>query len=110
MTRTLKTEILIAILGSGVLSTLISGLFTFLQSRRDAKNATALGVKSVLQDRIKWLGKQHIKRGCITFEDLEDLIKMHEVYHDKLKGNGYLDKVMTEVKALPVVERYEEYD
>jgi hypothetical protein len=35
---------------------------------------------------------------------------MHEVYHDKLKGNGYLDKVMSEVKALPVVERYEEYD
>lgn len=106
----MKTEILIAILGSGVLSTLISGLFTFLQSRSVAKNATASGVKAVLQDRIKWLGRQHIKRGCVTFEDLEDLIKMHEVYHDKLEGNGYLDKVMSEVKALPVVERYEEYD
>lgn len=106
----MKTEILIAILGSGVLSTIISGLFSFLQSYWSAKSATAIGVKLVLEDQIRRLAQEHISRGAITFDDLKDIMRMHEVYHGKLKGNGYLDKVMSEVKALPIVERYEEYD
>lgn len=106
----MKTEILIAILGSGVLSTLISGLFTFLQSYVGYKNATAVGVKLVLEDQIKRLAMAHISRGSITFDDLGDIMRMHEVYHKRLKGNGYLDKVMSEVQRLPIVERYEEYE
>ena len=58
----------------------------------------------------KHLGKAHISRGCITFEDLEDLVEMHNIYHDSLNGNGYLDKLMSQVGKLDIVERYDEYE
>lgn len=104
---TISSEIIIAIISSGALSALVSGFFSFLRDRKDKRNGVAAGVQIVLYDRIKWLGKQHIKRGTITFEDLEDLTEMHRVYHDQLGGNGYLDKIMDEVKSLKIVERIE---
>ncbi len=58
---------------------------------------------TILYDRIKHLGKSYIDRGYITVEELEDLERMHSVYHDpdKLNGNGFLDDLMIAVKALP---------
>ena len=104
---TLTSEIVVAIISSGALSALVSGIITLLRDRKGKKDGVAAGVQIVLYDRIKWLGKQHIKRGTITFEDLEDLTEMHRVYHDQLGGNGYLDKIMDEVKNLKIVERIE---
>jgi uncharacterized membrane protein len=55
-----------------------------------------LADRTILFDRIKHLGKSYIDRGYITVEELEDLKRMHEVYHDpdKLDGNGFLDDLM----------------
>ena len=103
-------ELIVAILGRGVLSTIISGLFTWLQSKKAVQNNLTDGLKILLYDRIKHLGKAHISRGCITFEDLEDLVEMHNIYHDSLNGNGYLDKLMSQVGKLDIVERYDEYE
>lgn len=56
--------------------------------------------RMILYDRIKHLAKSYIKRGHITVEEYEDLKRMHEVYHDDLQGNGFLDNIMTEVNKL----------
>lgn len=56
--------------------------------------------RMILYDRIKHLAKSYIKRGYITVEEFEDLKKMHEVYHDNLSGNGFLDSIMEEVRKL----------
>lgn len=56
--------------------------------------------RMILYDRIKHLAKSYIKRGYITVEEYEDLKRMHEVYHDNLDGNGFLDAVMDEVRKL----------
>lgn len=58
--------------------------------------------RAILYDRIKHLGKSYIARGYITVEELEDLTKMHGVYHDKdkLNGNGFLDELMASVNKL----------
>ena len=56
--------------------------------------------RMILYDRIKHLAKSYIKRGHITVEEYEDLKRMHEVYHDNLNGNGFLDAVMDEVRKL----------
>lgn len=99
-------EILIAILGSGVLSTIISGIFALVSqsNARKAKNKDGVskGVRQLLYDKIKYLGKKHIAAGEITAEDLEDIIAMHETYHNDLNGNGYLDSLMAQVKRLPI--------
>ena len=58
-----------------------------------------LADRTLLFDRIKHLGKSYLARGYITVEELEDLKRMHEVYHDpdKLDGNGFLDDLMDAV-------------
>ena len=61
-----------------------------------------LADRTVLYDRIKFLAKSYIDRGWVTVEELEDLNRMHDVYHDpdKLDGNGFLKDLMKTVNSL----------
>lgn len=70
---------------------------------RQAVDVLILADRTILYDRIKHLGKSFVARGYVTLEELEDLNRMHEVYHDpdKLNGNGFLDDLMKAVKSLP---------
>ena len=110
-------EIVLAILGGGVGTALVGGIFALIQwelnrkaAREDRAEAvstascTARGQeirelkrlvnvlveadRTILYDRIKHLGKSYIARGWISVEELEDLTNMHKVYHDKDKLNG----------------------
>ena len=60
-----------------------------------------LADRTILYDRIKHIAKTYIARGYVTVEELEDLNKMHEVYHDgdKLNGNGFLKEIMAKVNT-----------
>ena len=110
-------ETLLAILGGGVGTALVGGLFALLQWKLNRKAAladretasagavcaargkeirelkTMMGVlieadRTILYDRIKHLGKSYIARGYVTVEELEDIDLMHSVYHDKDKLGG----------------------
>ena len=110
-------EVILAILGGGVGTALVAGIFTLIQWKLNRKAAkedrteaadTAIcaargqeirelkkmmGVlieadRTILYDRIKHLGKSYIARGFITVEELEDIDLMHTVYHDKDKLGG----------------------
>ena len=94
-------EILAAVLGSGALSAVISGIFTMACNRSKKKDGVRAGVRQLLYDKVKHLGNKYIAAGDVSEEDLEDLINMHKIYHDDLDGNGYLDHVMAGVRALP---------
>lgn len=94
-------DILIAALSSSALAAVISGVFTLLSARKKKANGTEAGVRILLYDRIKDLGNQFVERGYVTRDEYEDLIRMHEVYHTSLDGNGYLDNLMLEVNGLP---------
>ena len=61
----------------------------------------ATGQMVILHDRIKYLGRGYIKAEEIDIDDREDLIKMHEVYH-QLGGNGNLNALMEEILDLPL--------
>lgn len=95
-------EIFAAILGSGALSALISGVFALIRDKKAQKDGVRAGVRQLLYDKIKFLGRKFIADGEVSEEDLEDLIDMHKIYHDELNGNGYLDHIMTEVKKLRI--------
>ncbi len=97
-----KTEIVIAIIGSGALSACISGCFALAQNKASQKHGVSAGVQQLLYDRIKYLCKAHLDRGYIATNELEDLERIHKIYHDDLKGNGFLDDLMSNVKRLPV--------
>ncbi len=71
------------------------------QLRRDV-SSLRVGEQVILRDRIKYLGKNYIKSGSIDFDDRQDLVDMHRVYHDDLGGNGNLDSLMADVMELPL--------
>ena len=93
--------IIIAIIDSGALSAVISGVFGLIQSRKRRKDGLRDGVRVMLYDRIKHPGRKYIAAAEISAEDLEDLIAMHTIYHE-LDGNGFLDRLMDQVKGLPI--------
>lgn len=94
--------IIIAIISSGALSTLISGLFSIWRSKKEREDGITAGVRMLLYDRVKFLGKRYLEKSQVTIEELEDLVEMHRIYHS-LGGNGFLDSIMDSVKRLPKV-------
>lgn len=56
-------------------------------------------------DRIMDLGTEYLQRGSITQSEYENLYKyLYGPYKD-LGGNGTAEKIMSDVKNLPIVER-----
>lgn len=123
-------DILLAIIGGSCGAAIVAGLFgliTWRLNRKAQKEDRAadrkladcaargeeirtlnkkvdvlfLAERTILYDRIKHLAKSYIARGWVTVEELEDLNRMHEVYHDedKLNGNGFLSKLMKKVNT-----------
>lgn len=97
-------ELLLAFIGSSALSALISGIFTLITNRRRKDDGVVAGVRMMLYVHLKREGKEHIEHGEIASEDLEDYLKMHEVYHTALNGNGFLDSIVSQVKSLKIVD------
>lgn len=97
-----KTEIIVAVIGSGLLTTVINRIFTYLDRRAELRSGVTHGLRLVLKDRLRFLCTRYIEQGWIYEDELEDLISMHSAYHDTLKGNGYLDELMRRVNTLPI--------
>lgn len=68
----------------------------------ETQNTFNHAIRTILQDRIKYLSRAYIRNGQVDYDDRRDLIKMHEVYHNVLGGNGDLDSLMEDVKELPI--------
>lgn len=96
------TTIIIAVLSSSALTALVNGIVARQNAKRAKDTGVSAGVRMLLYDRIKHLGKGYINRGNISTEELEDLISMHKIYHDDLNGNGFLDAIMRSVQSLPI--------
>lgn len=98
----MDNTIIIAIISSGALSTLITGLFTAWKSNKEREDGVTAGVRMLLYDRVKFLGKKYLEKGMVTAEELEDLVEMHRIYHN-MGGNGFLDSIMDSVKHMQII-------
>jgi hypothetical protein len=108
-------DLITLILSAGVTTAIVSGAVQITlwrlnrgaskeDKRDDGEKAVRHALTVILYDRIKYRGRKHVAAGQITLEDLEDLMAMHRIYHDDLKGNGFLDTIMSQVKRLPTVD------
>ena len=93
---------LLAIITSGLLTTIINRIFTVRDRKREKESAATIGIRTLLQVDIRKLCEEYIVEGSIRKDDLEDIIQLWKVYHVTLGGNGYLDTIMEKVKALPI--------
>lgn len=94
-------EVLLAVIGSSAMASIISGIFSLIKDRKSKDDGLEAGVRILLYDRIKHLCRKYCEAGHISSDDYEDLIKMHQVYHNNLHGNGFLDSEMESVGELP---------
>ena len=114
----------IVILAGGVGVTFVTGVFNLLQTRmtnKAAKDANAINAKESTQQEIKSKmaalesacrallhieikanAREYIAKGEISAHDYKDLYDMYSIYHDVLGGNGALERLMEQVKELPV--------
>lgn len=95
-------DIVVAILSSGVLSTLIAQICNLITKKVDEKKGQGAAIRVVLKDRLRFLCEKYIAQGWIYADELDDIIAMHKCYHDTLNGNGYLDELMKRVKSLEI--------
>lgn len=94
-------EVLLAVIGSSAMASVISGIFGLIKDRKSKDDGLKAGVRILLYDRIKHLCLKYCEAGHISSGDYEDLIEMHQVYHNNLHGNGFLDSEMASVGKLP---------
>ena len=116
---------LLSVLGGGVGVAIVSGIFLTVQNSMAQKSAERLTSKKlteekidelirkvdlviasglvVLHDRIKHLARSHIKAGSVTYDERQDLMKLYEIYHNKLDGNGNITSLIDEFKKVPIV-------
>lgn len=88
-------QIIIAIIGSGALSAIISAIISAINERSRSREVDQL----LLLDALKHQAKDALADGFISARDLECI----EVYYMQYKaygGNGFADTLMAKVRAL----------
>lgn len=61
-------------------------------------------LKSMLLDRILYLGRHYVAVGEVDFDDRKRLRDMHDCYHNGLGGNGDAKFIMDAVDELPLTK------
>lgn len=79
-----------------------SGLWSFIQARREKKDAKTQMILGLGHDRIVNQGMIFIKRGWLTEDEYENLHDYLYIPYEKMGGNGSAKKIMAEVERLPI--------
>jgi len=92
-------QTVITIVGSIAAST---GFWAYIQRKIDCNSNTHEMLIGLGHDRIMCLGMTYIERGYITNDEYENLNNyLYEPYR-KMGGNGSAERIMNEVKQLPI--------
>lgn len=93
MSAQLITTIVLAIFGS-------TGFWSWLTNRQKSKSAEAKLLTGIAYSKIVDQCERHIARGEITTREFNELEHyLYEPYH-AMGGNGTVDKLMAQVRAL----------
>lgn len=79
-----------------------SGFWAYLMNKRDKKDAKTRMLLGLGHDRIISLAMEYIGRGWITQDEYEDLNKYLYIPYQEMGGNGTAERIMTEIRKLPI--------
>jgi len=93
-----------------------TGFWSFVISRFNRKDAKedkkdnqmelqSKMLKGLAHDRICYLAEEYIKRGQLTRDEFENLNDYLYRPYKELGGNGTAEKLMNDVKKLPIVDK-----
>ena len=83
-----------------------SGFWAFIQKRSDKNSVETELLIGLGHDRIVYLGMSYIERGWLTEDEYENLNDYLYIPYRKAGGNGSAEKVMNDVKNLPIYKTY----
>jgi len=92
-------EIVLAILGSGVVSTLISCLFQMRSDRKKKLDRFEEGMRLLLLSALKMTGRAILHEGTVTKSDYDSFVATYNAYKS-LDGDGWADGIKDQVDAL----------
>ena len=96
------TTIIVAILGTGVLNTIVSHVLAARTKKKESEDGVHKASRLLMKTQLRSLCMHYINQEWIYEDELEDLIAMHNCYHDDLNGNGFLNLLMNQVKNLEI--------
>lgn len=79
-----------------------SGFWAWMTARREKKDAKTKMLLGLGHDRIISLSMRYIERGWITQDEYEDLNKYLYSPYREMGGNGTVERLMTEIRKLPI--------
>lgn len=82
-----------------------SGFWAYFQSKGTTKNAQTQLLLGLAHDRIIYLGMRYIEQGWISKDEYEDYFHYLGDPYSTFGGNGIAEKVMNDVKKLPMYNR-----
>ena len=88
-----------AIFGCTGFWTFVSSLINSKMEKKDAKTQMILGLG---HERLREKCEKHLADGYITADDYEDLDKYLYQPYKKMGGNGTVEKLMNDVRQLPL--------
>lgn len=92
-------QMMLTIVGSVLAS---SGFWAYLTNRRDRNDAKTKMILGLGHDRIIALAMTYIERGWISQDEYEDLNKYLYLPYKNMGGNGTAERLMQEIKKLPI--------
>lgn len=103
-------DVIVSIIGGSCGAAIVSGIVAIVQyciARKDKLSDRADAQKKALRYLMLYIiqerAKQHIRDGCISFDDRRSLHHWHDLYHNGLNGNGDADALMAQVDRIPLV-------
>lgn len=97
----MSEAIWIAIISSGVLSTLLSQLFLWLKERRKKPTAIDNSLQWLMRDRLEHLMTKALQKGETNLHEKQFIHRGFQYYHD-LGGNGDMADLLREFDELEV--------
>ena len=79
-----------------------TGLFSFITSKREKKNAKTKMILGLGHERLREKCEEHLSKGYISADDYEDLDKYLYQPYKAMGGNGTVEKLMNDVRKLPL--------
>ena len=92
-------EIILAVLGSGVISTIISCIFQIINEKKSKRTQFEEGMSLLLLSSLKRDARDLILQGSISKNDYDSFMATYKAYKT-LGGDGWADSVKEEVVTL----------
>ena len=97
----MSEAIVIAIISSGILSTLLSQLFVYLKERKKKPTAVDNSLQWLMRDRLEHIMTKALQAGQTNLHEKQFIHKGYSYYHD-LGGNGDMTDLLREFDELEV--------